>query len=192
MMGIANPIRPEAVTVLGRLKKDGVKAIHLVTGDSEDVAQSLMRVFPFDDCKAPLLPEEKAQRVMDLQKEHSVVMVGDGVNDALALAQADIGIAMGAGGAEVALEAADIALADANLEGLITLRALSHQTLKIIDQNHYFAVTTDLMGAALGMLGILSPVMAGMIHIFHTTGILVNSGRLLHWDPPVPDSPSTS
>ncbi len=187
MMGIANPIRPEAVNVLGRLKKDGIKSIHLVTGDSEDVAQSMLRVFPFDDCKAPLLPEEKAQRVVELQKEHCVVMVGDGVNDALALAQADIGIAMGAGGAEVALEAADIALADANLEGLITLRQLSHQTLKVIDQNHYFAVTTDLMGAALGMLGVLSPVMAGMIHIFHTTGILVNSGRLLNWEPPEND-----
>ncbi len=184
MMGVANPIRPEAVAVLNDLKADGVKAIHLVTGDNKEVAQTMMDIFPFDACRAPLLPEEKADRVAELQKEHQVVMVGDGVNDALALAQADIGVAMGAGGAEVALEAADIALADANLEGLIKVRNLSHQTMKVIDQNHYFAISTDLGGAVLGMLGLLSPVMAGMIHIFHTAGILVNSSRLLSWEPP--------
>jgi len=184
MMGIANPIRPEAVDVLNYLKADGVKAIHLVTGDNKEVARTMMDIFPFDDCRAPLLPEEKADRVAELQKDHRVVMVGDGVNDALALARADIGVAIGAGGAEVALEAADIALADANLEGLIKVRNLSHQTMKVIDQNHYFAITTDLGGAALGMLGMLSPVMAGMIHIFHTAGILFNSSRLLSWELP--------
>lgn len=184
MMGIANPIRPEAVAVLNDLKADGVKTIHLVTGDNKEVAQTMMDIFPFDDCRAPLLPEEKADRVAELQKDHRVVMVGDGVNDALALARADIGVAIGAGGAEVALEAADIALADANLEGLIKVRNLSHQTMKVIDQNHYFAISTDLGGAALGMLGLLSPVMAGMIHIFHTAGILVNSSRLLSWELP--------
>ena len=184
MMGIANPIRPEAVGVLNYLKADGVKTIHLVTGDNKEVAQTMMDIFPFDDCRAPLLPEEKADRVEELQKDHRVVMVGDGVNDALALARADIGVAIGAGGAEVALEAADIALADSNLEGLIKVRNLSHQTMKVIDQNHYFAISTDLGGAALGMLGILSPVMAGMIHIFHTAGILINSSRLLSWEAP--------
>jgi len=183
MLGIANPIRPEAVSVLNYLKADGVKAIHLVTGDNKEVAQTMMDIFPFDDCRAPLLPEEKADRVDELKKDHKVVMVGDGVNDALALARADIGVAIGAGGAEVALEAADIALADSNLEGLIKVRNLSRQTMKVIDQNHYFAISTDLGGAALGMLGMLSPVMAGMIHIFHTAGILVNSSRLLSWDP---------
>ena len=182
MMGVANPIRPEAVAVLNYLKADGVKAIHLVTGDNKEVAQTMMDIFPFDDCRAPLLPEEKADRVVELQKDHRVVMVGDGVNDALALARADIGVAIGAGGAEVALEAADIALADSNLESLIKVRNLSHQTMKVIDQNHYFAISTDLGGALLGMLGMLSPVMAGMIHIFHTAGILVNSSRLLSWE----------
>ncbi len=184
MMGVANPTRPEVVRVLNGLREDGVKSIHLVTGDTPEVADTMMDIFPFDDIKAPLLPEEKADRVDALQKAHSVVMVGDGVNDALALARADIGVAVGAGGAEVALEAADIALADSNLDGLIKVRNLSHQTMDIIDQNHYFAVSTDLIGAALGMFGMLSPVMAGMIHIFHTAGILVNSGRLLSWEPP--------
>ncbi len=185
MLGIANPVRPEAVRVLHCLKGDGVKRIELVTGDNPEVAKSLMEVFPFDDCRADLMPEQKAARVDELQQGRSVVMVGDGVNDALALTKADVGVAMGVGGAEVAMEAADIALADSDLEGLMKVRNLSHKTMTVIDQNHYFAVSTDLIGAALGMLGILSPVMAGMIHIMHTGGILVNSSRLLSWEPPV-------
>jgi len=185
MLGIANPVRPEAIRVLNCLRGDGVKTMHLVTGDNDEVAQTVMDVFPFDDCRAALMPEDKAAWVSELRKENTVIMVGDGINDALALAQADIGIAMGAGGSEVAMEAADIALADSNLEGLMKVRNLSHQTLKVIDQNHYLAVSTDLIGAALAMVGILSPIMAGMIHIFHTGGILLNSGRLLSWEPPI-------
>lgn len=185
MLGIANPVRPEAIRVLHCLKGDGVKRIELVTGDNEEVAQSLMQIFPFDDCRADLMPQEKAERVKELKANgNSVVMVGDGVNDALALTNADIGVAMGAGGAEVAMEAADIALADSDLEGLMKVRNLSHQTLKVIDQNHYLAVSTDLIGAVLGMLGVLSPVMAGMIHILHTGGILLNSSRLMSWKAP--------
>jgi len=185
MLGVANPVRPEATRVLHCLRGDGVRELHLVTGDTEEVARTMMRVFPFDDCRAALMPEEKAARVDELKQGRPVVMVGDGVNDALALARADIGIAMGVGGAEVAMEAADIALADSNLEGLMRLRNLSHQTMKVIDQNHYLAVSTDLIGAFLGMIGVLSPVMAGMIHILHTGGILLNSGRLLSWEAPV-------
>ena len=185
MIGVANPVRPEAGRVLNCLRRDGVKSLHLVTGDSREIAETLMDVFPFDECRAELMPEEKATRVDELKRGASLVMVGDGVNDALALARADIGIAMGAAGAEVAMEAADIALADSDLEGLMKVRNLSHQTMRVIDQNHYLAVSTDLIGAALAMMGFLSPVLAGMIHILHTGGILLNSGRLLRWEPPV-------
>ncbi|PIE73631.1 MAG: heavy metal translocating P-type ATPase [Deltaproteobacteria bacterium] len=185
MIGVANPVRPETVRVLHCLRRDGVKGLHLVTGDHEEVAKSMMHLFPFDECRASLMPEEKAQWVGELKQSNSVVMVGDGINDALALVQADVGIAMGAGGAEVSMEAADIALADSNLEGLMRVRNLSHKTMRVIDQNHYLAVSTDLIGVALGMFGLLSPVMAGMIHILHTGGILLNSGRLLKWEPPV-------
>lgn len=185
MLGVANPIRPEAVRVLNCLREDGVRELHLVTGDTKEVAMTMMDIFPFDDCKAALMPEQKATHVEELRQGRPVVMVGDGVNDALALAKADIGIAMGAAGAEVAMEAADIALADSNLEGLMKVRNLSHQTLRVIDQNHYFAVSTDLIGAAFGMLGLISPIIAGFIHVFHTGGILVNSSRLLSWEPPV-------
>ena len=185
LLGVANPVRPEALRVLHCLKGDGVDRIDLVTGDNADVAHSMMEIFPFNECRAALMPEEKAARIEELQRQHSVVMVGDGVNDALALSKADIGIAMGAGGAEVAMEAADIALADSDLEGLMKVRNLSHQTMKVIEQNHVFAVSTDLIGAVLGMLGVLSPIMAGLIHVVHTGGILANSSRLLSWEPPI-------
>lgn len=184
MLAIANPMRPEALDTLQALRADGVRELSLVTGDTEQAAQSLMAHFPFDSCRAELLPEEKAQWVESLRQRGVVAMVGDGVNDALALARADIGIAMGAAGAEAAIEAADIALADSNLEGLMVVRNLSHQTMRIIEQNHLLALGTDLIGTALAMMGRLHPILAGMIHILHTGGIVLNSGRLLNWEAP--------
>lgn len=184
MLGIANPVRPEALSTLEALRAGGVRELSLITGDTQASAAGLMQQFPFDECRAELLPEDKAARVDELRQRGVVVMVGDGVNDALALARADIGIAMGSAGAEAAMEAADIALADSNLEGLLALRSLSHQTMRIIEQNHFLAVSTDLIGTLLAMAGKLHPVLAGLIHILHTGGILLNSGRLLAWEPP--------
>jgi cation-transporting P-type ATPase C len=111
-------------------------------------------------------------------------MVGDGINDALALTTADIGVAVGAGGAEVALQAADIALMDSDLAKLAALRLLSRKTLRIIEQNFWLAISTNLLGSALALSGRLTPVMGGVLHIAHTLGIMANSGRLTGWKPP--------
>jgi cation-transporting P-type ATPase C len=110
-------------------------------------------------------------------------MVGDGINDALALSGADIGVAMGAGGAETALEAADIALADSDLRRLVLLRQISCQTLRVIEQNHWLAVSTNLVGIVFGIAGNLAPIAGGILHIVHTLGIMLNSSRLLRWEP---------
>ncbi|MBW2707991.1 MAG: cadmium-translocating P-type ATPase [Deltaproteobacteria bacterium] len=182
---VANAVRPDAKAVLDWLRKDGASFLFLGTGDTGLVAESIAGSLGFDDYQGDLLPEDKADYVEKFEKEGKrLVMIGDGVNDALALSKATVGVAMGAGGAEVAIEAADIALVDSNLERLVTLRQLSHRTLRTIEQNYYLATGTNVLGVILGAGGLLSPVMAGMLHIVHTFGILINSSRLLNWEAP--------
>ena len=185
MIVVANTVRPNAQAVLDWLREDGISALYLGTGDTEPVARSISNALGFDDYRSNLMPEDKGSYVDRLENNgQRVVMVGDGVNDALALSKASVGIAMGAGGAEVAIEAADIALVDSDLERLVLLRQLSHQTLKVIDQNYYLAVSTNIIGALLGLVGWLTPIMAGGFHIVHTLGILLNSSRLAQWKAP--------
>lgn len=180
LLGIRHRVRAGAREVVAQLRARGVREICLVSGDEQPIAEGLSRELGLDACYAELLPEDKARIVRELRRDGQlVVMVGDGVNDALALSEADIGVAMGTGGSEVAIEVADIALADSDMHKLIALHELSRATLRTADQNYYFAIGTDLVGIGLGALGILSPAMGGMIHIAHTLGILVNSSRLL-------------
>jgi len=108
------------------------------------------------------------------------------VNDALALARADVGVAMGAGGSEVAIEAADIALVTDDLGGLVYVQSLSQATLRVVRQNFWIATGSNLAGVALGAAGLLSPVMAGLLHIVHSLGVLANSSRLLRYEPATP------
>jgi cation-transporting P-type ATPase C len=180
---LSNEVRPGTTSLMEALKKDGVREIYLVTGDLDPVAKALSRDLHLDGYGASLLPEAKARFIEQLKaRGRQVAMVGDGVNDALALSSANIGIAMGAGGSEVALEAADIALIDSDLTRLLMLRQLSWDTMRVIEQNHWLAVSTNLIGMALGALGTVGPVVAGLIHIVHTLGIMLNSGRLLTWE----------
>jgi cation-transporting P-type ATPase C len=180
---LSNEVRPGTTSLMEALKKDGVQEIYLVTGDLDPVAKALARDLHLDGYRASLLPEAKARFIEQLKvRGRQVAMVGDGVNDALALSNANIGIAMGAGGSEVALEAADIALVDSDLTRLLMLRQLSWDTMRVIEQNHWLAVSTNLIGMALGAFGTVGPVVAGLIHIVHTLGIMLNSGRLLTWE----------
>jgi cation-transporting P-type ATPase C len=180
VIGIAHRLRPGTGAAFERLRATGVERIYLVSGDEQPVAEALSRQLGLDACHAELLPEDKARVVREMRRESgTLVMVGDGVNDALALAEADIGIAMGAGGSEVAIEVADIALADSDIQSLIYIRDLSRATLRTAEQNYYLAVGTNLVGIALGASGWLTPAMGGLIHIAHTLGILLNSSRLL-------------
>jgi cation-transporting P-type ATPase C len=184
LIGVANPLRPGSVEAVNSLRRDGVRVLCLVSGDTEPVARRVSRELALDDCRALLRPEEKSGYVEELQQRGlRVVMVGDGVNDALALARAEVGIAMGAGGSEVALEAADIALVDNDLNRLIRLRQISRQTLRVIEQNHWLAVATNGLGILLAAAGRLSPLTAGLFHVLHTLGIMLNSRRLLRWIP---------
>jgi cation-transporting P-type ATPase C len=131
-----------------------------------------------------LLPEEKAEvTIRYLKQGKKVMFVGDGVNDALALAYADVGVAMGLGASEIALEASDIALANGDLADLVYLHDLSEKTLALVRQNFWLATTTNIMGVALGLGGRMTPFGAGILHLVHSFGILVNSLRLFFFNP---------
>jgi cation-transporting P-type ATPase C len=179
-IAFANEPRPDAGEMILNLKRSGVSTIALVTGDAEQTAVDLCRQLGIASCHHSILPEQKGEIVSQLQQGgHKVIMVGDGINDALALAEADIGIAMSAAGADVAIEAADIALVRDDLADILYVRELSRRTLLVARQNFWIATSTNIGGALAGALGLLSPVAAGLLHIVHTLGVLANSSRLL-------------
>jgi cation-transporting P-type ATPase C len=185
IISLANAVRPGAQDVLKRLREDGVARMSLISGDGEPIVKTISSTLGFDDHKAELLPDGKARYVEKLsQKGRKILMVGDGVNDALAISKATVGIAMGGGGSELAVEAADIALVKDDLEGLVVLRGLSRQALRTINQNFWMANLTNAVGILVGFFGWLPPVTAGILHIGHTLAIMVNSSRLLKWEPP--------
>jgi cation-transporting P-type ATPase C len=176
-------LRTDAHTVVAQLRETGVTQTVLVTGDEKPVAQALATNLGLDLCHASVLPEEKARLVAEFGGNgRVVVMVGDGVNDALALAKADVGVAMGAGGSAVAIEAADIALVRDDLRDLVFVRSLSQQTLRVVHQNFWIATGSNVIGVLLGATGRLSPLAAGLLHIVHTLGVLANSSRLLRYE----------
>jgi cation-transporting P-type ATPase C len=185
VIGFANRERPNLQPLIRHLKNRGIQRTAMITGDSKYTALEMACRLNFDECRYSVLPEEKADIVAALRTEgHRVLMVGDGINDALALAEADIGVAMGAGGSEVAIEAADIALVKDDLAGVIYVRDLSRETMRVVHQNFWIATGSNIAGVVLGALGLLSPVMAGLVHITHTLGILANSSRLLFFASP--------
>lgn len=190
ILGFANQTRPEAVAVVDYLRNNGMSDILLITGDENRAAACLVDDIGFAGCYASLTPDEKADLVKRFRGSGGrILMVGDGINDALALAEADVGVAMGAGGSEVAIEAADIALVTDDLEGLVYVHSLSRRTMSIIRQNFLLATGSNVAGIVLGALGWLSPVMAGLIHVVHTVGILANSTRLMFHETPPPETP---
>jgi cation-transporting P-type ATPase C len=172
--------REGAREVVRRLRGLGVRRFMLVTGDEQATARDMARRLDIDEVHASVLPGDKARIVeAAMARGHKVLMVGDGINDALALARVDVGVAVGTGGSEVAVEAADIALVADDLEGLADVYGLSRRTLAVVRQNFWIATGSNVAGVALGALGLLSPVAAGLLHVGHSLGVLANSSRLL-------------
>ncbi len=184
LLAFDNPIRSEAKAVIETLKNTGIKNVYLITGDEENTARTLSKSLGIDGYFASVMPTEKSDIIKQLQTKYgSVLMVGDGINDAVALTQADVGIAMGAGGSEVAIEAADITLVNDDLCGIVYLHELSKKTINVVHQNFWLATSSNLAGVALGFFGIINPVLAGTLHIAHTLGVLASSSRLLSFEP---------
>jgi Cd2+/Zn2+-exporting ATPase len=184
ILGIADPIRETAPSMIARLKEVGLKQIVMLTGDDRLTAQSIARQAGIEDVRAELLPEDKLGVIRDLQKKgHVVAMVGDGINDAPALAAADIGIAMGAAGTDIAIETADVALMSDDLMKLPEAIRLSKATLRNIYQNVFIAlatVTLLLLGVLFGQVH-----MAGgmLIHEASVLIVILNGMRLLREQP---------
>ena len=181
LLGLLDPIRPEAHDAVRDLRRLGLREVVVLTGDRASAAGAVARKAHIDRVEADLLPADKADRIGRLQDQgRRVAMVGDGINDAPALARADVGIAVGGPGADLAAEAGDIILLREPLSVLPDLVRLSRATVRVIRQNiliFAFGLNTVAIGAA--ALGVLGPVPAAILHQAGSLLVLLNAMRLL-------------
>ena len=179
---ISDTIREGAKETIEELKKSGIKNIVMLTGDNAETAKFVAEQIGITDFRANLLPEDKINIIKKLQATgEKVAMVGDGINDAPALVQANIGIAMGAMGTEAAMEAADIVLMQDKLEKIARTRAISKKAFRTIKENIIGGVgVVHVIGITLVLMGILGPVQAAVIHLLPDTLVFINSIKLLH------------
>ena len=179
LVALADRLRPDVVGALGRLRHLGVRELLLVTGDNERVAAAVAAPLGIA-YRAGLLPEAKLAAIRELQARGRVVlMVGDGVNDAPALAQADVGVAMGAAGSQVAIEAADVALLRDDWSLVPDAVRVGRRAASTIRQNLAFAAIYNVVGITLAATGILPPIWAAAAQSLPDVAILLNSARLL-------------
>ena len=178
---ISDAIRKGAKEVIEDLRKSEIKNIMMLTGDNPETAKHVSEQVGITDFRANLLPEDKIKIIKELQdKGAKVAMVGDGINDAPALVQANIGIAMGAMGTEAAMEAADIVLMEDKLEKITRARAISKRAFRTIKENIIVGVgVVHLVGITLVLLKILGPIEAAAIHLLPDTLVFINSIKLL-------------
>ena len=172
---ISDPLRPEAAAVLNGLRALGIKNTVMMTGDSERTAAAIAKQVGVDHFFAEVLPEDKANFVQKAKAEgHTVVMIGDGINDSPALSAADIGIAINSGAA-IAREIADVTIKADSLEELVVLKAIANSLQKRVHANYRFVLTFNSALIALGALGILQPASSAMLHNLSTIGISLKS-----------------
>jgi len=185
VIGVADAVRPEARATVERLARDGVERAVMLTGDSPEAAARVAASVGISEYRARLLPHDKSTAVVELREEYgAVAVVGDGVNDAPALAAADIGIAMGVAGSHTAIETADVALMGDDLAGVARFLSLGRRTMRIVRQNVVASIAVKLVFIALALAGKATLWMA----VFADTGIallvIANGLRLL--DPRTP------
>lgn len=178
---LADEVRPNAKVVLSQLKANGIQKVIMLTGDGPEAADRVAKAIGVDEVQAELLPEQKVEAIVRLQQRgHGVAMVGDGINDAPALATADVGIAMGARGTQAALEAADIALMTDDLSKIDLARAIAKRSYRTIQENLFVGVgVVHVLGITAALLGWIGPIQAAILHLGPDVLVFVNSVKLL-------------
>ncbi len=182
LLAVSDSIRPEVPWAISQLREQSISTV-IFTGDRWSAASEVARQAGVDEFHAELMPEEKLAGVRDLQAKGGVVaMVGDGINDAPALVAADVGIAMGAAGKDVAIEAGDIVLMNDNLSNIPFVVKLAKRTRKMIRYNFlFFAVLYNLAAITLSVLGLLGPAAAALVHNLGSVAVILNSARLVRY-----------
>ena len=183
VVALADTLRPESLRIVETLHKLGVKKVVMLTGDQKAVADAIAAEAGVDEVHAGLLPEAKVSAIHELKKHGRVMMVGDGVNDAPALATADIGVAMGAAGTDIAMETADIVLMGDKLENIPILLGIARHAKKVLWQNLAFASAVILV-LLIAAFGINLPLPMGVVgHEGSTVLVCLNGLRLLIYKP---------
>jgi Zn2+/Cd2+-exporting ATPase len=179
-VGLQDQTRAEAKEALAELKEAGVRRIAMISGDRQVVATRVANEIGCEEAKGDCLPQNKVEFVRAMKlKGYKVAVIGDGVNDAPALAAGDIGIAMGAAGSEVAIHSATIALMNNDLRRLPFLVKLSRSTRAVINQNFAFGVCFIIVGLSASAFGYIGPITAAILHVIGTLIVIFNSARLV-------------
>lgn len=174
---LEDEVESNAFEIVKKLKEKNID-VFMITGDSEVVAKKVANKLGIENVLYEVMPDEKSQKVLELQKQGKIVaMVGDGINDAPALASADISFAMGTG-TDIAMETADITLMNGNLNTLLNSINISEQTLKIIKQNLFWAFFYNIIAIPFAAFGYLNPMLAGFTMSFSSVSVVLNSLRL--------------
>jgi Cu+-exporting ATPase len=177
LLAVADEIKPDSAAAIERLKQLGLRPV-MLTGDNEATARAVARAVGIEDVRAGLLPGQKVDAIREMQSDgRTVAMVGDGINDAPSLTQADVGIALGTG-TDIAIESADITLAGDSLMGVTRAVRLSRATFRKIRQNLFWAYFYNTVAIPIAVLGLLHPVMAEAAMAGSSITVVANANRL--------------
>lgn len=178
-LGFGDRVREGAAASIDELRGLGVEQTVMLTGDRKAPAGVICRQVGIDTVHAELLPQQKLDRLHELRENYRVLAVGDGINDALALREADVGIAMGAMGSDLAIQSADIALMNNNLKNIPIAIKLARQTKRLIYQNLALSIGISVLMIALSAFGVISALAGSLLHNCGAFVVLINSSRLL-------------